>query len=274
MTLEQEVEIMSQLDHPNIVRLFEIFNEDSTMYLVMEMMKGGELFDRIVEKESYTEKEACDTIRPLVDAIRYCHDQGIIHRDLKPENLLYESTDEGSVIKIIDFGLARFIINELAFTAAGTPGYVAPELVEGKGYGKEVDYWSLGVILYVMLCGYPPFYDDNNTILFQKILNIDFEFASPYWDNISDLAKDLIKKILCKNPAERYNAEQILNHPWIIADGIPQVEIETIPANLKEYNAKTRFKKNVNAVIAIKRLQKSVTQAGFNNQEKIKAKSK
>ena len=108
MALEQEVEIMSQMDHPNIVRLFEFFEESSNYYLVMEIMKGGELFDRIVEKESYTEKEAADTFRPLVDAIRYCHDQGIIHRDLKPENLLYETTDESSIIKISDFGLARF----------------------------------------------------------------------------------------------------------------------------------------------------------------------
>ena len=159
--------------------------------------------------------------------------------------------EEESIIKISDFGLARICVNELAFTAAGTPGYVAPELVEGHGYGKEVDYWSLGVILYVMLCGYPPFYDENNTILFQKILNLDYEFASPYWDEISDSAKDLIRHILCKNPAERYTADQILAHPWIIGEGIPQKEIETIPLQLKEYNAKTRFKKNVTAVIAI-----------------------
>jgi calcium/calmodulin-dependent protein kinase I len=220
---------MASLDHPNIVRLFEIFDEDNILYLVMEIMKGGELFDRIVEKESYTEKEACETIRPLVDAIRYCHDNGIIHRDLKPENLLYETTEETSIIKISDFGLARFCENELAFTAAGTPGYVAPELVEGKGYGKEVDYWSLGVILYVMLCGYPPFYDENNTVLFQKILNLDYEFASPYWDEISDSAKDLIKHILTRDPAERYDAEQILNHPWIVGDGCSEAAIASIP---------------------------------------------
>jgi calcium/calmodulin-dependent protein kinase I len=128
----------------------------------MEYLGGGELFDRIVEKESYSEKEASDTIKPVVDAIRYCHGLGIIHRDLKPENLLYESEDTNSAIKVTDFGLARFVHNELATTACGTPNYVAPEIVAGSGYGKEVDYWSIGVIIYIMLSGFPPFYDDNN----------------------------------------------------------------------------------------------------------------
>jgi len=160
------VEILGQVDHPNVVRLFEIFDDGEILYLVMELMSGGELFDRIVEKESYTEKEAAETIRPIVDAIRYCHEQGIIHRDLKPENLLYESSDEKAIIKISDFGLARFVQGELATTACGTPGYVAPEIVAGQGYGKEVDYWSIGIILYIMLCGFPPFYEENNKELF------------------------------------------------------------------------------------------------------------
>ena len=117
----------------------------------MEHLAGGELFDRIVEKESYSEKEASDTIKPVVDCIRYCHSLGIIHRDLKPENLLYESADIHSMIKVTDFGLARFIMGpELATTACGTPNYVAPEIVKGNGYGQEVDYWSIGVIIYIM----------------------------------------------------------------------------------------------------------------------------
>lgn len=164
-----EVEILSQLDHPNVVKLYEIFDEGNVLYLVMELMNGGELFDRIVEKEAYSEKEAADTIRPIVDSIRYCHENGIIHRDLKPENLLYDSSDENGTIKISDFGLARFVQNELATTACGTPGYVAPEIIEGKGYGQEVDYWSIGIILYIMLCGFPPFYDENNQKLFEAI---------------------------------------------------------------------------------------------------------
>ena len=120
------------------------------MFLVMELMEGGELFDRIVEKESYSETEAVETIKPIIDSIRYCHEIGIIHRDLKPENLLYQSSNENSIIKISDFGLARFVQgNQLATTACGTPGYVAPEIVKGHGYGKEVDYWSIGIIIYI-----------------------------------------------------------------------------------------------------------------------------
>ena len=150
IALQSEVDILSQLDHPNAVKLVEIFDEQNNIYLVLELLAGGELFDRIVEKESYSEKEASDTIRPIVDAIRYCHSLGIVHRDLKPENLLYESEDENSVIKITDFGLARFVLGELATTACGTPNYVAPEIIQGHGYGKEVDYWSIGVIIYIM----------------------------------------------------------------------------------------------------------------------------
>ena len=133
-----------------MVKIFEIFDEDDCIYLVLELLAGGELFDRIVEKEHYSEKEAADTIRPIVDAIRYCHSLGIIHRDLKPENLLYLTTEDNSIIKVTDFGLARFVENELATTACGTPNYVAPEIINGQGYNKEVDYWSIGVIIYIM----------------------------------------------------------------------------------------------------------------------------
>ena len=175
-----------------MVKLHEIFDEKDCLYLVMELMTGGELFDRIVEKEHYTEKEAADTIRPLCDAVRYCHTLDIIHRDLKPENLLYETKDSFSIIKISDFGLARILNDELATTACGTPGYVAPEIINGVGYGKEVDLWSLGVILYTLLCGYPPFYEENNSELFKMIQKGEYKFDSPYWDDVSDNAKNLI----------------------------------------------------------------------------------
>ena len=183
--MQSEIDILSQIDHPNIVKLFEIFDEKEHLDLVMELMTGGELFDRIVEKEHYSEKEAADTIRPICDAIKYCHALDIIHRDLKPENLLYGSKEETSIIKISDFGLARFLQGELATTACGTPGYVAPEILEGKGYGKEVDYWSIGIILYILLCGFPPFYEENNQKLFDMIKKGEFEFPSPYWDDVS-----------------------------------------------------------------------------------------
>lgn len=225
-SVHNEVKILSEMDHPSVVKLFEIYDEPECMYLVFEIMTGGELFDRVVEKENYSEKEASDTIRPIVDAIRYCHDLGIVHRDLKPENLLYESESEDAIIKISDFGLARFLHNNsFATTACGTPGYVAPEILEGKGYGKEVDYWSIGIILYILLCGFPPFYDDNNANLFEAIKTGTFEFPSPYWDDISDLAKDLISKLLIVDPKERLKADQILEHPWVEGEDTPRMEM-------------------------------------------------
>lgn len=197
VALQNEIEILAQIDHPNVVKQFEIYDEKSVIYLVLEIMQGGEvsnfysyflpqLFDRIVEKEHYSEKEAAETFRPIVDAIRYCHEMGIIHRDLKPENLLYETKDEDSIIKVSDFGLARYVeSNELASTAVGTPGYVSPEIVSGQGYGKETDCWSLGVILYVMLCGFPPFFADDNAELFEMIKKAEYDFPEDFWAEIS-----------------------------------------------------------------------------------------
>lgn len=167
--MENEVEIMTMIDHPNVVRLLEIYDNDPDVYLVMELMQGGELFDRIADLKFYSEEMASETIKSIVDAIRYCHELDLVHRDLKPENLLYETDDLKSIIKVSDFGLARFVGNDLATTGCGTPGYLAPEVIEGKGYGQEVDYWSIGVILYVMLCGFPPFYNENNFALFESI---------------------------------------------------------------------------------------------------------
>lgn len=150
LALQNEVEILAQIDHPNVVKLYDTYDEESKFYLVMELMTGGELFDRIIEKEHYSEKEAADTLRPLVDAIRYCHSMGVAHRDLKPENLLYSSPDPKAAIKISDFGLAKVINNEMMSTACGTPSYVAPEILVGKGYDMAIDFWSLGVILYIL----------------------------------------------------------------------------------------------------------------------------
>mmetsp|Transcript_5700 Transcript_5700/g.4851 ORF Transcript_5700/g.4851 Transcript_5700/m.4851 type:complete len:179 (+) Transcript_5700:455-991(+) len=178
--------------------------------MVMELMKGGELLERITEKESYSEKDAADTIRPVVDALRYCHSMGIAHRDLKPENLLYESTNPSSVLKIADFGLSKVMNDDLMKTAVGTPGYVAPEIIEKKPYDETVDCWSLGVILYVMLCGYLPFSEDSIERLNEKITKGDYDFPSKDWDQISDLAKDLIKKLLVVDPKKRLSSEQIL----------------------------------------------------------------
>lgn len=243
LALQTEVEILSQIDHPNIVKLHEIYDEKTRFNMVMELMTGGELFDRIVEKEHYSEKEAADTIRPIVDAMRYCHSMGIAHRDLKPENLLYATTDPNSIIKITDFGLAKVINNDLMTTACGTPGYVAPEILIGKGYDIAVDYWSIGVIIYVMLCGFPPFFEDSNEKLFDAIKQGEYDFPSPQWDEISDYAKDLIKKLLVVDPSKRLNADGILKHPWIVGDVTPRKNLPTVSAKIKEFNARRRLKR-------------------------------
>lgn len=218
-------------------------------------MEGGELFDRIVEKENYSEKEASETIRPIVDCIKYCHDIGLIHRDLKPENLLYETTEEKSIIKVSDFGVARFVNNELATTACGTPSYLAPEMTMGGGYGKEVDLWSIGIVIYIMLCGFPPFYSENNQELFKMIQSGKFDFPSPYWDDISESAKDLIKNLLVLNPADRHDASAILAHPWIVGKGVPSEHMSDVQEKLKEFNARRRLKRAGQIVIAVNRLQ-------------------
>jgi len=219
MALQVEVEILSNVDHPNIVKLKEVWEDDDFFYMVMELMTGGELFDRIVEKDHYSEKEASDTIRPVIDAIRYCHKMGVVHRDLKPENLLYATKDQSSVIKISDFGLAKVTTEQnLMQTQCGTPSYVAPEVLKEVGYNESVDLWSIGIIIYVMLCGFPPFYDDDEEEMFKLITAAKLEFPSPYWDDISSLAKDLITGLLHADSKKRLTAEQALQHPWIVGD--------------------------------------------------------
>ncbi|XP_035723152.1 calcium/calmodulin-dependent protein kinase type 1-like isoform X1 [Vespa mandarinia] len=203
------------LTHPNIVQLLETYEDKIKVYLVMELVTGGELFDRIVEKGSYTEKDASGLIRQVLEAVDYMHEQGVVHRDLKPENLLYYSPDEDSKIMISDFGLSKMEDSGIMATACGTPGYVAPEVLAQKPYGKAVDVWSIGVISYILLCGYPPFYDENDANLFAQILKGEFEFDSPYWDDISDSAKDFIHKLMCVNVEQRYTCKQALAHPWI-----------------------------------------------------------
>ncbi|CAD8087970.1 unnamed protein product [Paramecium sonneborni] len=245
--LQTEVEILTQIDHPNVVKLYEIYEDDTNFYMVLELMTGGELFERIVEKDHYSEKEAAATLRPIIDALSYCHKMGIAHRDLKPENLLYSSKDPGALLKVSDFGLARFIANdEVMMTQCGTPGYVAPEILSGHGYSEAIDFWSVGVILYIMLCGFPPFYDEDNDKLFKIIKTGQFSFPSPYWDSISNEAKDLIKGLLTVDPTKRYGTEKILKHPWLVnntAKSIPNIQNK-----MKEFYGSATMKKMGNFV--------------------------
>jgi calcium/calmodulin-dependent protein kinase I len=215
--LQREIDIMARVQHTNVLRLFEIFDTDQKLSLVMELVNGGELFYKIVDKGSYSELEARDIVRQLVEGVDYLHNQGIAHRDLKPENLLCSETEHGMVIKIADFGLSKAFSGESALeTSCGTPDYAAPEVLRMDGaYDKSVDLWSIGVITYVLLCGFPPFYGKSQAQLFEKILNADFDFPEPEWTQISAEAKDFINHLLVLDVKERYNTKQCLDHPWL-----------------------------------------------------------
>jgi len=218
--LGREIDIMKKVQHRNVLRLIEIYETDSHLSLVMELVNGGELFYKIVDKGNYSELEARDIIRQLVEGVDYLHGKGIAHRDLKPENLLCSESDKGVVIKIADFGLSKAFSNgSVLETSCGTPDYAAPEVLRMEGaYDKSVDLWSMGVITYVVLCGFPPFYGKTQAQLFEKILNADYDFPDPEWTNISDEAKDFIRCLLVLDIDKRYTTKQCLEHPWLKKD--------------------------------------------------------
>uniref|UniRef100_A0A1I8BSJ5 Protein kinase domain-containing protein n=1 Tax=Meloidogyne hapla TaxID=6305 RepID=A0A1I8BSJ5_MELHA len=255
-SLENEIRVLKKLRHNNIVQLYDTFDEKHYVYLVMELVTGGELFDRIVAKGSYTERDASNLIRQVLEAVSFMHDNGVVHRDLKPENLLYYNQDDDSKIMISDFGLSKTEESGIMATACGTPGYVAPEVLQQKPYGKAVDVWSIGVIAYILLCGYPPFYDENDANLFAQIIKGEYEFDSPYWDEISDSAKDFISHLMCCNPDQRYSCEQALAHPWISGNTARTKDIHgTVATHLKRSLAKRKWRKAYNATAAIRQLQ-------------------
>ncbi|XP_037719529.1 calcium/calmodulin-dependent protein kinase type 1 isoform X2 [Drosophila subpulchrella] len=256
-SLENEIRVLRRLTHPNIVQLLETYEDKSKVYLVMELVTGGELFDRIVEKGSYTEKDASHLIRQILEAVDYMHEQGVVHRDLKPENLLYYSPDDDSKIMISDFGLSKMEDSGIMATACGTPGYVAPEVLAQKPYGKAVDVWSIGVISYILLCGYPPFYDENDANLFAQILKGEFEFDSPYWDEISESAKHFIKNLMCVSVEMRYTCKQALAHAWISGNEASSRNIHgTVSEQLKKNFAKSRWKQAYYAATVIRQMQR------------------
>jgi len=251
-----EISILKQVNHPNVIRLEEIFETRKKLYLVMNLLNGGELFDRIVENGSFSEKDASDLVRDIIGAISYLHNMGIVHRDLKPENLLYTDKSASAQIKIADFGLSKFVTkNELLQTACGTPGYVAPEVLMLQGYSKEVDLWSVGVIVYILLCGFPPFYSESDAEMFELIKEANYDFPSPYWDKISESAKDLVRGLLCKDPDERLTCEQALRHPWVQGSSASTVKNTQLIETLKDFQARRRFQQGVGKLITINRFK-------------------
>jgi|Transcript_49473 calcium/calmodulin-dependent protein kinase I len=218
--LKTEVSILMDLSHPNIVNLTDVYEDSTYVYMVMDLMMGGELFDRICNDYpmGYSEKTSSIIMKKVLSAIEYLHGKGVIHRDLKPENLLYARPDDDTDIRITDFGLAKIYRGDIVVkTACGSPNYVAPEVLlsHQEGYSFAVDMWSLGVILYVLLCGFCPFFDENTATLFNLITSGSYSFPSPYWDHISNSAKDLITHLLEVDPTKRLSATECLQHSWI-----------------------------------------------------------
>lgn len=268
--IKTEIAIMQAIKHPNVLELFDLFEDKDKTILVLDLCRGGELFDRILEKEKYTERDAAVLCVTLLDALEYLHKKGIVHRDLKPENLLYLTKADESPIKIADFGLAKQSSDANMNTACGTPGYVAPEVLEaGQGdkgltYGKQVDMWSLGVILYILLCGYPPFYHDHNAELFKLIKDANYEFASPYWDDISEGAKNCVRGLLKKDPKERYCAfpeddqekksYALTADPWL-AQYTEAPETDLDRQRLKKHQVMAKMRKAKAAIVATNRIK-------------------
>ncbi|XP_067260424.1 serine/threonine-protein kinase DCLK2 isoform X7 [Chanodichthys erythropterus] len=218
--IENEVAVLRRVKHPNIIMLIEEVDTPTELYLVMELVKGGDLFDAITSSTKYTERDASVMVFDLAAALKYLHRMCIVHRDIKPENLLVCEYPNGTKsLKLGDFGLATVVEGPL-YTVCGTPTYVAPEIIAESGYGLKVDIWAAGVITYILLCGFPPFRSENNLQedLFDQILVGRLEFPSPFWDNITDSAKELIGYMLQVNVEARYTAEDVLSHPWVTED--------------------------------------------------------
>ncbi|XP_066574551.1 serine/threonine-protein kinase DCLK2 isoform X2 [Amia ocellicauda] len=239
--IENEVAVLRRVKHPNIIMLIEEVDTAAELYLVMELVKGGDLFDAITSSTKYTERDASAMVFNLASALKYLHCLNIVHRDIKPENLLVcEYADGSKSLKLGDFGLATVVEGPL-HTVCGTPTYVAPEIIAETGYGLKVDIWAAGVITYILLCGFPPFRSENNLQedLFDQILLGRLDFPSPYWDNITDSAKELIGRMLQVNVEARYTAEQVLAHPWVADDAAMEnnMKVEVTGKLKKHFNA-------------------------------------
>ncbi|KAL0316827.1 UNVERIFIED_CONTAM: Calcium-dependent protein kinase [Sesamum radiatum] len=273
--VRREVEIMRHLPkHPNIVSLKDTYEDDNAVHLVMELCEGGELFDRIVARGHYTERAAAAVTRTIVEVIQVdilvfvirdlslchkrwnwflnCHKHGVMHRDLKPENFLFSNKKETAPLKAIDFGLSIFFKPGERFDEiVGSPYYMAPEVLK-RNYGPEVDVWSAGVILYILLCGIPPFWAETEQGVAQAIIRSVVDFKRDPWPKVSDKAKDLVKKMLNPDPKQRLTAQEVLDHPWLQnAKSAPNVSLgETVRARLKQFSMMNKLKKRALRVIA------------------------
>ncbi|XP_035852085.1 calcium/calmodulin-dependent protein kinase (CaM kinase) II beta 1 isoform X21 [Sander lucioperca] len=244
--LEREARICRLLKHHNIVRLHDSISEEGFHYLLFDLVTGGELFEDIVAREYYSEADASHCIQQILEAVLHCHQMGVVHRDLKPENLLLASKCKNAAVKLADFGLAIEVQGDQQawFGFAGTPGYLSPEVLRKEAYGKPVDIWACGVILYILLVGYPPFWDEDQHKLYQQIKAGAYDFPSPEWDTVTPEAKNLINQMLTINPAKRITAQEALKHPWVCQRSTVASMMhrqETVEC-LKKFNARRKLK--------------------------------
>uniref|UniRef100_A0A3B5A9P7 calcium/calmodulin-dependent protein kinase n=1 Tax=Stegastes partitus TaxID=144197 RepID=A0A3B5A9P7_9TELE len=251
--LEREARICRLLKHPNIVRLHDSISEEGFHYLLFDLVTGGELFEDIVAREYYSEADASHCIQQILEAVLHCHQMGVVHRDLKPENLLLASKCKNAAVKLADFGLAIEVQGDQQawFGFAGTPGYLSPEVLRKEAYGKPVDIWACGVILYILLVGYPPFWDEDQHKLYQQIKAGAYDFPSPEWDTVTPEAKNLINQMLTINPAKRITAQEALKHPWVCQRSTVASMMhrqETVEC-LKKFNARRKLKEPQTTVI-------------------------
>jgi len=258
---QDEIDIQMELDHPNIVKLYETFNDARKYYLVMELCTGGELFDRIVEQaekhegSAFSEKDVAKYMTQIMGAIQYLHSKHYAHRDIKPENFLLQHKREDAEIKVIDFGLAKMYKPDPTKasipmkTKAGTPYYVSPEVLIGDGYDEKCDIWSCGVICYILTCGYPPFYGDDDRAILKRVKKGAYDFPSPDWDKNTTELKDFIDKMLTLKPDERPSAADLFQHAWMVKAQLGQLVDVKLDANIASNMKKFRFASKLKQVV-------------------------
>ncbi|KAL0914393.1 hypothetical protein M5K25_014737 [Dendrobium thyrsiflorum] len=251
--VRREIQIMHHLaGHPNVISIIDAYEDAVAVHVVMDLCVGGELFDRIIQRGHYSEKAAAELTRVIVGVIEACHSMGVMHRDLKPENFLFVNQKEESPLRTIDFGLSVFFKPGETFSdVVGSPYYVAPEVLL-KQYGPEADVWSAGVIVYILLSGVPPFWDETEQGVFEQVLRGELDFISEPWPSISEGAKDLVRKMLVRDSKKRLTAHQVLCHPWVQVDGVaPDKPLDTaVLSRLKQFSAMNKLKKMALRVIA------------------------